>query len=1262
MKTNHTGTPAIKREQREGERGSAILVAVMFMAVLFVLTLAAAKARVATARNIDSHETQQREYWGARSGAATLEASLRADIPDRFKSDLELGRYYAGNRNLPAFDSRSIPERASQPVIDHDGKRTPYPIQTCTSLLGQIDSWAHARSAIPEEYASKLGYTTRVGVFREAYRQQMAGSIPNNEPAYVLEFSIDAAAGENGHVRPSGTLMLGPAVIGCATAVSLEVSPSTVVQGTPASLIVTYSNASRITVTDSSGATVADQTVMESSTTEALTIPVTPSLTTTYTAAAQSSAGCTAISAPKTITVTQPPPQITFTANPACIVLGDNSTLSWTITGATNAAINGQSVNPISGTMTVTPNSTTTYTLVASNEGGSAEARATVTVSIPPAINLFTATPSCVMPGGSSVIRWNVANAASVTINGTPVNPLSGSMTVTPATDTTYTIAAIGSGCLAQTAQAQTTVAVGGAPQITQLTATPGTINEGESSVLQWRITGAVSATLNGQPINPSMGTLTVTPPETTTYTIVATSGGCSPQTTQSQVTVTVNTGPNPGSCPAITSFNASPSCVLPGQPATLSWAVTNSDTVTINGQSVNPSSGSISVTPTAATTTYTLVASRVGCPSQQVQVTVGMGSSPVINSFTAAPSSIQQNQSSTLSWSVTGAASVTIDGITVNPQAGQMTVTPPGTHTYTIVATGGGCSPQTVQSQVTVTVTSCPTISFFTATPTTIFQGGSSTLQWNVTNASAVTLNGSPVASSGSMTVTPGTTTTYRLLAQSASGMCDIERFVTITVSACSSPVVASFTANPSTVTPGGNQLVRLAWNVTDTTGTGLVITITPGVGAFNTSSGFVEITQPQVTTTYTLTAINACNSMITATVTVSVTPTCTTYSDPLPAAEVPPLTGPKILYFRSSREIVRPNEPSDPSAGFPWGDHRRVDFSWDTTGADNITINGVPVTVRGYGMQPYAANPLPSFPQFPTADTTYVLEAWHSSNPSYRVQVELPIKWKPEPHLFMLTIGSTENHVAGNTVQVVYSAGVNRWNMLDRSYTTVEIEGVATNLPPYGTINLTAGPTTREYKFIARRLDQTAVDYFTLMVEPVDNLGAGWQAQGWRNEAGWTLFPMGAGVRTQRLSNGALRIRPEFYGFIFTTSGGGTAGETGVPLIELYKDGVAIVEKYRLDQYVAGGWSVFGPASQTNIIPASRIPNAMCGRIDVMLSIGYSDLGSAGSNSNSYLTNRFIVDTRNGFVAPPGCPSQCLPTTLQLRNPWTQIQWNNE
>jgi hypothetical protein len=81
-----------------------------------------------------------------------------------------------------------------------------------------------------------------------------------------------------------------------------------------------------------------------------------------------------------------------------------------------------------------------------------------------------------------------------------------------------------------------------------------------------------------------------------------------------------------------------------------------------------------------------------------------GTGSSPTISSFTASPTSITSGQSSTLSWSISGATSASISSVGSVAVSGSTTVSPTVTTSYTLTATNSNGS---VSTNVTVTVSS---------------------------------------------------------------------------------------------------------------------------------------------------------------------------------------------------------------------------------------------------------------------------------------------------------------------------------------------------------------------------------------------------------------------------------------------------------------------------------------------------------------------------------------------------------------------------
>jgi peptidoglycan-associated lipoprotein len=96
--------------------------------------------------------------------------------------------------------------------------------------------------------------------------------------------------------------------------------------------------------------------------------------------------------APPPATVQAPAAQIT--ATPSVVSAGDQVVLSWRTTDATAASIDGIGDVPTSGVKTVTPAASTSYHLVATGAGGTADATARVTVNPPPAVVVPTTTMS----------------------------------------------------------------------------------------------------------------------------------------------------------------------------------------------------------------------------------------------------------------------------------------------------------------------------------------------------------------------------------------------------------------------------------------------------------------------------------------------------------------------------------------------------------------------------------------------------------------------------------------------------------------------------------------------------------------------------------------------------------------------------------------------------------------------------------------------------------------------------------------------------
>jgi len=127
---------------------------------------------------------------------------------------------------------------------------------------------------------------------------------------------------------------------------------------------------------------------------------------------------CTNIFTPE---AADPPVINSFTADPATIMEGNSSTLSWNVDNADTLTIN-RGVGDVTGltSIQVTPGQTTTYTLTATNSAGTDTDTATVTVSAyEPIIQLSTSTltNSCNEGENAPQKTFTVSNSGNGTLN-----------------------------------------------------------------------------------------------------------------------------------------------------------------------------------------------------------------------------------------------------------------------------------------------------------------------------------------------------------------------------------------------------------------------------------------------------------------------------------------------------------------------------------------------------------------------------------------------------------------------------------------------------------------------------------------------------------------------------------------------------------------------------------------------------------------------------------------------------------------------------
>jgi len=143
------------------------------------------------------------------------------------------------------------------------------------------------------------------------------------------------------------------------------------------------------------------------------------------------------------------PPTAQLSAMPAAIMSEQVAQLNWSSQNATSCVIQPEvgTVEP-QGSRVISPKATTTYTIDCQGAGGTAQSSTLVTVKAPPPPTCtIAANPATVMQGSPSTLTWSSQNATSCDLQpGIGAVQPQGSVTVTPAAETVYTLNCQGKG------------------------------------------------------------------------------------------------------------------------------------------------------------------------------------------------------------------------------------------------------------------------------------------------------------------------------------------------------------------------------------------------------------------------------------------------------------------------------------------------------------------------------------------------------------------------------------------------------------------------------------------------------------------------------------------------------------------------------------------------------------------------------------------------------------------------------------------------
>jgi len=371
--------------------------------------------------------------------------------------------------------------------------------------------------------------------------------------------------------------------------------------------------------------------------------------------------------------VTSSRPFITaFDASPGQLEPGESTLLSWEVADATTVVVEpGLGTVPASGSAVVSPASTTTYRLVASNASGATAAEVTVGVVGPPPYRFYQLIPTGLRDDGSAN---SVQIAEFHLLLGT--NRVTGAIASNPGGRNP-------SGEGPQQGQdgnpdtkwldfnkTMPLVLDFGAPVVVDGYRLSSANDAPERDPVSWRIEGSQNGVhwslLDEQAGYPF-------PEDRRVFTErLAMAGLRAP----------------------VLALSVDTADAVSGQPVTLRWAAGNADEVTIRiDPGIGPvgPSGQASLTP-LETTTYVLRAIKGGVErTRSITIRVGLHPVPVIV-FSATPSAVAPGEPATLAWSVSNATEVRVTPIVgLVAAVGSHVVRPTTTTEYTITATGPG-------------------------------------------------------------------------------------------------------------------------------------------------------------------------------------------------------------------------------------------------------------------------------------------------------------------------------------------------------------------------------------------------------------------------------------------------------------------------------------------------------------------------------------------------------------------------------------------
>jgi len=564
-----------------------------------------------------------------------------------------------------------------------------------------------------------------------------------------------------------------------------------------------------------------------------------------------------------------------YGAQQAVTATGGQTPYAWSASGLPS----GMAINAATGAVFGTPTVVGTFNFTVTVQDSSSPqqtASKVLTISVLAATSTLAITTTSLNPPTATVgVGYGAQQAVMATGGQTPyswsANGLPGGMSINSTTGAVFgtptiagtfnfTVTVQDSSSPQQTASKVLSITVSAATSTLSITTTslnPPTATVGVGYAAQQAVTAtggqtpyawSASGLPNGMAINSTTGAVFGTPTVAGTFNFTVTvQDSSSPQQTASKVlSITVvggtstlsitTTSLNPPTATVGVAYAAQQAVTATGGQTPYSWSAAGLP----NGLTINATTGAVFGTPTVAGAfNFTVTVQDNGSPRQaaskvlslfcgSAQPTCALNCSADVpaSGNVGAPLSFVATSSSS---SCTGTVSPSWtfgDGKTGSGASLTHAYLTAGVFNWTLTTSQGD---STCVRNGTVSIgtlaAGLPTIDYFRANHDQIVVGGTSDLTWSVRNASTITLEGlGAVAASSGTTVTPSSTTTYKLTATNSAG----SQTATLTVRVDSglnvsvradrvsgtTPLVVSFTVLVS----GGVPPYRYQWSFGDT------------------------------------------------------------------------------------------------------------------------------------------------------------------------------------------------------------------------------------------------------------------------------------------------------------------------------------------------------------------------------------------------------------------------------------------------------------